>query len=226
MKTTEAISDLFAALALAQSKIDAASKNATNPHLKNTYADLSAVWDACRESLTSNGLSVIQYVTFDTTAQRVLVTRLAHKTGQWIEDDGIPLMSVKQDMQGIGSAITYARRYGITALIGITQHDDDGNAASKPNSHHFKEQDRIADAPTFSARTTSPMSLSKVAENPGAYVCQVKTSKYYMKRVNSFTVAEANEYINQWSANLDKLPQEMMPFYRNMTAYWRKTEIK
>lgn len=130
MRTSEAINELAAALAKAQGAIEGAKKDSLNPHFKNKYADLASVWDACREQLSKNGLSVIQpVVTAD--GRTVTVTRLMHTSGQWIEDGGIPLILSKDDMQGLGSALTYSRRYGLMAMVGIAPEDDDGNAAAQ-----------------------------------------------------------------------------------------------
>lgn len=128
MTQTTEIGELSAALVKAQGAIEGASKSATNPHYKSSYADLGAVWDACREPLTSNGLAIVQMPRFFENEMR-LVTRIIHSSGQWMEDDGFPLLLGKQDMQGLGSATTYARRYGLMAAVGIAPEDDDGNAA-------------------------------------------------------------------------------------------------
>jgi hypothetical protein len=138
MRTSEQINEIAAALAKAQGAIEGAVKGSLNPHFKNKYADLGAVWDACREHLSANNISVIQPVchgmqTNNVGERRILtVTRLMHGgSGQWIEDDGIPLILSKDDMQGLGSALTYSRRYGLMAMVGIAPEDDDGNAASQ-----------------------------------------------------------------------------------------------
>lgn len=125
---SEQINDLAASLVKAQGEIEGAAKNSTNPHFRSKYADLGAVWDACREPLTKNGLAVIQQPRAFEGEMR-LVTRIIHSSGQWLEDDGCPLILGKNDMQGLGSAWTYARRYGLMAAVGIAPEDDDGNAA-------------------------------------------------------------------------------------------------
>lgn len=129
MKTSEELADLFAALSKAQGEIENASKSAENPFFNSKYADLASVLGACRKPLSDNGLSVFQGIIHGDTAS--LKTRLCHSSGQWIEDDGVPLLLDKQNMQGEGSALTYARRYGLMAAVGIAPEDDDGNAAVK-----------------------------------------------------------------------------------------------
>lgn len=120
---------LAAALVKAQSQIEGAKKDSTNPHFKNKYADLGAVWDACREALHKNGLSVTQHCTTHE-GQWSLVTVLLHESGEMLTGY-VPLLNSKGDMQGLGSAITYARRYGLAAMVGVCPEDDDANAASE-----------------------------------------------------------------------------------------------
>lgn len=125
---SEQINEIAAALAKAQGAIEGASKDKVNPAFRSKYADLASVWDAAREPLSSNGLSVVQ-IPNNTPDGLDLVTMLMHSSGQWISSR-YPIRPVKNDPQGIGSAITYGRRYSLMALVGIAPEDDDGNAAS------------------------------------------------------------------------------------------------
>lgn len=137
LKTNEGdISAIAAAIAAAQPEVTTAEKNATNPHLKNKYANLTSVMDACRPALARHGLAIVQGIEPADEGVRV-TTRLLHASGQWIESS-LVMPVAKRDAQGFGSAITYGRRYGLSALIGITpDEDDDANAAtgtSKPRT--------------------------------------------------------------------------------------------
>jgi hypothetical protein len=125
---SEQINELAGALAKAQGKITGALKDSSNPFFKSRYADLASVWDACRGPLSDNGLAVVQLTEADDSGVYVATT-LAHSSGQWMRSrlrltpkDGTP--------QGMGSAITYGRRYALAAIVGVAQVDDDGNAAS------------------------------------------------------------------------------------------------
>lgn len=130
------IKDLATALAKAQAEIKGAVKDASNPFFKSNYADLQSVWDACRLPLSKNGLSVAQ--TTDIVGERlVLVTTLLHSSGQWIRG-ALPVEPVKRDPQGMGSAITYARRYALAAMVGIYQTDDDAEVAMDRGSKSMK----------------------------------------------------------------------------------------
>lgn len=132
MPQSSDIKDLAGALSKAQAALTAAKKDAINPHFKNRYATLQSVWDAAKEVLAPNGLSVVQ--TFEPTggSRMDITTTLIHSSGQWIGGT-LSLLPQRADPQGIGSAITYGRRYALAAILGIvSDDDDDGEAASRP----------------------------------------------------------------------------------------------
>jgi hypothetical protein len=112
------------ALAAAQMEMGKALKQSQNPAFRSKYADLGNVMDACMPALNKNGIAVVQ-----TMRDESVVTMLIHESGETLECP-VPLLIGKRDMQGLGSAITYARRYGLMAMAGIAAEDDDGNAAA------------------------------------------------------------------------------------------------
>jgi hypothetical protein len=126
---SEAMDQIADALCKAQGTMAGAKKESINPHFNRSYADLESVWDACRKPLSENGLAVFQPVSAD--GPRVVVsTVLTHKSGQWIASD-LTITAAQNTPQGIGSAITYGRRYGLSAMVGIApEEDDDGNDGS------------------------------------------------------------------------------------------------
>lgn len=132
MEMSAEIKDLAVALAKAQAQIKPALKDSVNPHFRSKYADLGAIWEACRAPLNSNGLSVVQMPT-DAGPERVgLTSMLIHTSGQYIACTYSTKLQ-QDNAQGVGSALTYLRRYGLSALVGIVaDDDDDGNAASAP----------------------------------------------------------------------------------------------
>ena len=134
---SENINEIAAALAKVQGKLEGASKDAENPFFKTKYVDLTATWEACRGLLAANGLSVAQFGNV-TPSGPVLTTLLMHSSGQWLSGD-TPLVFLTEGrgnpMQGMGSAFTYARRYGLSAMVGVVAEDDDGNQAGRPQSH-------------------------------------------------------------------------------------------
>lgn len=128
MQRSESIKELATALAKAQTHIISASKDATNPHFGRTYATLSSVWEACHGPLNEQGIAIIQTVTSGEGGITV-ETMLAHCSGEWITETlGVPVL--KKDAQGYGSAITYGRRYSLSAIAGVAPaDDDDGNGS-------------------------------------------------------------------------------------------------
>jgi hypothetical protein len=123
MQKSEQLGELFSALSKAQSELKTAIKDSTNPFFKNKYTSLDGCWDACRGPLSSNGLTIVQ-VMGEESGKPVLTTVLGHSSGQFISST-MPLMILKQDPQGLGSALSYVRRYALCAIVGITQGDDD-----------------------------------------------------------------------------------------------------
>ena len=143
VKTEDAVAvphaNIAAALAAAQSEMGKALKSANNPHFRSKYADLASVMDACMPSLSAHGIAVIQPTT-DDDGDRYVETVLIHgETGETLKCR-VPLIVSKNDMQGYGSAVTYARRYGLMSMAGIAPEDDDGNAAAKAPPQERREQ--------------------------------------------------------------------------------------
>lgn len=129
LRTSESIDAFSTAFVAAQAEIETAPKDKVNPHFKSRYANLTAVADACRAALAKHGLGVLQAPGFADGRLR-MTTRILHKSGQWMESD-LDLKPKNDTPQDIGSAITYARRYALGAMLGVmTEEDDDGNAAS------------------------------------------------------------------------------------------------
>jgi len=130
MAQSDSIKELATALSKVQGELTYAKKDSANPFFKSRYADLESVWDACRDLLARNGLSIIQMPGNYFEGRMWLITRLCHSSGEWIEQEmSVPVQ--KADAQGAGSALTYMRRYALAAFIGVVQADDDGNAASQ-----------------------------------------------------------------------------------------------
>lgn len=142
MQHSESINELATALAAAQGVMGGALKDSANPFFKSKYADLESVWTACRKALSDNGLAVIQ-TTGINEAGICVTTVLAHKSGQWIRDT-LPVNAKDQTPQGIGSAITYARRYALASMVGVYQTDDDGEAAHGRGTQPQQQDDTEA----------------------------------------------------------------------------------
>lgn len=131
---SDAIDQIVPALIKARGTFKAAVKDAKNDAFKRNgvasgYATLDSVIDAVADSLLQNGIYYTQQTDVQDT-RTILYTRFLHSSGQWI-GGAYPVHPIKNDPQGEGSALTYARRYALMALAGIAPEDDDGNAASK-----------------------------------------------------------------------------------------------
>jgi hypothetical protein len=129
---SENIGDLASALAKAQAEVGTVHKDSANPFFKSNYASLAAVWEATRPILSKHGLSVVQLPSHDESGYYV-ETMLMHGSGQWIKSRTY-MKPAKDDPQGIGSLISYARRYALQAIAMICPEDDDGEAAMGRNA--------------------------------------------------------------------------------------------
>lgn len=132
MEMSDDISALAKVLPKAQAAMGEVFKNANNPAFRSKYADLAAVVEAVLPALNANGIALLQPPGYDNGSGVVMVaTMLLHESGQWLRCTlGVPLP--KRDAHGIGSAVTYGRRFGLQAMSGVAPTDDDGNEAAKP----------------------------------------------------------------------------------------------
>ena len=117
------------ALAKAQANMGKALKANKNDHFRSKYADLGNVMDACLPALNEVGIALIQPTGTDERGNFVETILIHGESGEQLSCR-VPLILGKNDMQGFGSAVTYARRYGLMAMAGIAPEDDDGNAAA------------------------------------------------------------------------------------------------
>jgi hypothetical protein len=153
VRQSDTIAQLAAALAGAQAEMRSIAKDRTNPHFKNRYATLDAIMDTVRPVLAAHGLSVVQGVgETEGEARGVTVeTMLLHKSGEWV-GSSVFMPLAKADPQSVGSAMTYGRRYGVSALLALaTDEDDDGNAGSTPNGR--QQQRRPSSEPVAPGMT-------------------------------------------------------------------------
>ncbi len=198
MNQSEQINELSAALSKAQGMIRPAVKDSTNPFFKSKYADLSSIWDACKEPLCTNGLAVLQTTEYKE-SQLILVTTLAHSSGQWIRSY-MPIHPVKNDSQGIGSALTYMRRYSLASMVGVTtgEEDDDGNESCGKTAYPQKQSARPIES-TISKQQASQLNS-----------LLIECSSEYQKHFWAFLKNEGGGI-----DNLEKLPLGMYDRIRN-----------
>ena len=165
MQKSESIKELATALAKAQGQLENASKSSTNPHFKSKYADLAEVINTVRPVFAEHGLSVMQCPSFEAGVVSV-ETVVMHSSGEWMASTVSAPVS-KQDAQGVGSAITYCRRYSLAAVAGIAQEDDDANSA-------------VGKAP---AKPVAKQKQSLTPDRFKAALDKVKTGEYEWERL-------------------------------------------
>lgn len=122
--------NIASALVKAQRGFAPALKTSTNPHFRSKYVDLAGCVEAVVDALNAAGIALIQRTSEDSTGVTV-ETVFVHESGEMLECGKLHVPAAKQDPQGYGSALTYARRYSLMAACGIAPEDDDGNAASR-----------------------------------------------------------------------------------------------
>lgn len=177
MQKSEQINELSAALAKAQAQIENASKTSNNPHFKSKYADLAEVLNTVRPVFAANGIAIVQMPSFAGGIVSV-ETMLTHASGQWISNVCSTPVS-KQDAQGVGSAITYLRRYSLAAFAGVAQEDDDANAAVGHAPKQQKPQAAPAPQPQQKPKATAEiMQMAADAITAGQATVQAVAKKY------------------------------------------------
>lgn len=144
MKHSDELKNLAKALAKFQADIKDPARDKDNPYFKSKYVALDGLLDAVRPVLAANGLSFIQSPVSNGQDMGV-ATLLMHDSGEWIESDPFMLHAVKNDPQAGGSAITYARRYSLSAVLGVAwDDDDDANMATKGHQSRSNAQNAPA----------------------------------------------------------------------------------
>ena len=182
MLKSETIGELAKALVKAQHAMDKAKKGSINPFFKSKYADLASVWEACKDHLADNGLSIVQTNDIignnETALEGVVVeTTLRHTSGEWISGR-LAMKPTKADPQGIGSAITYARRYALAAMVGVCPEDDDAEGAvdrTKKDKYDVPlTGTRVDPLPPCPECDETSSVIEGKAEWGGGYVCYKK----------------------------------------------------
>lgn len=210
------IGKLAEALSKAQAEIKNAAKDKNNPFFESTYADLASVWDACREPLTKNGLSVTQPLSVDANGKPILNTLLLHVSGEWILSQ-VPVIAVKQDPQAYGSAITYFRRFSLSTIVGVapaekptqddvSDDDDDGNSAS---GRAMPPSD-----PRRDPLNREMMALYKpfTTRFPSVNVAEVLKTRYGARETKLLTVEQLNDFITWVKAELAQPSQPLIAY--------------
>lgn len=178
------IGNLALALSKAQGLTQPAKKDKENPFFKSTYADLASVWDVIKKPFSDNELSIVQS-SLVKGGNLYLITILSHSSGEWIKST-YPIKPTKDDPQGVGSAITYARRYALAAIAGVCTEDDDGNSASGNHERPNFSPKASEQLPASRQQGYSKPSTPKGSSNSNDW------SKYSVRYDISFKTKEYN----------------------------------
>ena len=205
---SEQIDQLATALAAAQAELEPAEKNSSNPHLKSRYADLTSIYTAIRAVLPKHGLSVVQTMMPNSENKAHVRTTLMHISGQWIAGECILPSDKQNGVQGIGSAITYARRYSLSAIVGVVSEEDDDGAGAMPqkgsttrgqqNRQTSQGSQSNPNAMTEPQRKALMAYLTKRHGNDSKAYCN-ELSQFFKKTISSskeLTKAEVSSFLN------------------------------
>jgi len=144
-----------------QSQLKPVSKDSENPFFKSRYADLSSILQAVLPILTTNGLAVIQPMRVTEAGITVLVTRIIHESGEFIESEMV--LPNHSDPMKYGALITYYKRYQLQAMLGInTETDDDANSISQVNNYRPGESGAYPARSSSSSTVNTPAKTSQI----------------------------------------------------------------
>lgn len=196
MKTSNTIGEFTKAFCKAQSELTDPKRDAVNPHFKSKYVAIDDLLGAVRPVLNSHGLSIMQVAGGDG-SNITITTILMHESGEYIEYEPLTLKAVKTDPQGAGSAITYGRRYSLSAILGVAwDDDDDGNGASyAPNQRQQNKQQSDIER----GRQAVNQLFNKLNMNESHRVDYLE-SKFGKNSVNNLTLKELTDLYNALKA--------------------------
>lgn len=205
---SDSIDKLAAALSKAQAVMEHAKKDAENPYFKSKYADLAEVIDVSKGPLSDNGLSVSQFPVHSDSGAG-LTTILLHSSGQFMYGT-MTMKPTKNDPQGIGSCLTYMRRYARSAVVGLTQDDDDGNDASKGTNTSNPSKAKSSATPPKPGATVEP---AKFSGDP----TQQKMLQRMLRSHSGLPPAKDSEFFklmigrpgNEWKAVVENMGYEV-----------------
>lgn len=177
MNKSDSIKELSIALNKAQATMKAALKDSDNPFFKAAYADFTSVWETARTPLTDNGLSIIQATDIDEHGNNILETMLCHVSGEFVS--GRYNMGHDANPQKMGSAMTYARRYTLSAILCMaTEEDDDGNKASTTTTKTAPKTEAKKEASEAPKKLTLAEQIEKMKTAENAFELKARWTKY------------------------------------------------
>jgi hypothetical protein len=210
------INELAAALAKAQSKMEGATKDTANPFFKSKYADLASVTGAVRSGLDGTGLAYVQ-IAHDQPDCAAIETVILHESGQSVSCGIVRVPVAKQDAQGYGSAMTYARRYSLAAAFGVAPEDDDGNAATKAKP--------VVKAVPLDTGSPSGIEFNQLPPGKQATLREIAEKLSFWTEEENY--AAAHEWLQSLNlSNDDKAPLSALLDSKTRSAFKRINEMK
>ena len=210
MRQSDSLDKLAPAMAKAQADMGGAVKDSTNPFFKSKYADLTSVWQACKDALHTNGISVIQSPC-DREGRIGVETMLLHSSGQFVSGEFTIGVKKADDPQADGSSITYARRYALAAFVGVCPTDDDGEGAmhrkTAPKPEPFKGHRGGQDRPPAGVKLSGEKRSATKAQmdhlrvmfrNAGIVNEDAAQFIQWVERSEPLTEASAREFIEEF----------------------------
>lgn len=187
---------VYAAFVRAQMKFGKALKSSTNPHFRSKYADLSACVEAVIDGLHSEGFALTQPTEINTEGITVR-TCLLHESGGMLMLGELFMPAIRNDPQGFGSALTYARRYSLISAMGLAPEDDDGNLASKPQEPSAKW---VKHSPTQGSFDSLPPDRQEVIRNVADAIVERLNADDVIGAYGEYIgVEDAEEKVALWS---------------------------
>ena len=222
---SDTIGSIAAALSAAQASMANATKSGTNPHLKSSYSDLADVWDACRSVLGANQLAVFQPTTI-IDGQAAVETMLVHSSGEWITGTMPIIADPAKGPQAFGSALTYARRQSLSAMVGISPADDDAEAAMTRGTAQARTSAPDATQALANSQRqamTTPVAVLSDTSGEGPYrVHSVRPGEG--NRPTTIKLVDAAGAIRDTVTWTDQLIQQAEGFFDNQT--WVAVDVR
>lgn len=199
MKTSQSIVNLSKALLKAQNQMGAAKKDAKNPFFKSTYADLPTVMEVVKLPLNEAGIIVLQPASYHDGKNFISTTLVHAESGEWMQSETEVVSAKLNDPQAFGAAQTYARRFGLQAMLFIPAEDDDGNTAA---GRTVTQQAKPVSVPVAVQSTTNPNAEFDAIPKPVTNTTSTAANKSSFRKtkpVSSVTNTQPSAPISQTS---------------------------
>lgn len=213
MKTSPTITKISEALLKAQKKIGAAKKEATNPFFRTTYADLGSIMETCKSAINEEGIIILQPIT-TTTVETILL----HSSGEWLASETPIVCKEQNNPQALGSAITYARRYGLQSMLFIPAEDDDANSASPAPTrpYYSTSEQKVVDPSKIPGvqkgvkATEKQIQLISILLGKKGRTDEELYKKYNVTSKKDLTLTQASQIIDNLEALPDRQVEEIV----------------